>query len=393
MADDRTRRVETILGRRLTRRELLLLAAYGGSAAAAAAFIAACSPAATPSASAATTPAASAPASASAAPSTAAGRTHQDRLRQSQDRTPRGVRGGRRLHPRGIRRRPFGAGVVARRHDLPDRDRGQGQPVRPEPRRARWPASSSLDDKVDLMLVASTPRRPTRSPTSARRTACPASPRSRRGSRASSRRQRRPGRPQAVRLDLPLLLGPRGHHRGLHRHVGPGQHQQDASAGSVPERRRRQRLGRSRRSASPAALADGRLHASSIRAATRTSPRTSRRRSLPSRTANVRDPDRRPDPARLHDLLEAGGAAGLQAEGRVDRQGAALPVLGRGPRRRSARACRPRSGGRPTHPVHVVPDGRDAPRSSPTATRPRPASSGPSRSASPTPCSRWPPTP
>jgi branched-chain amino acid transport system substrate-binding protein len=76
MADDRTRRVETILGHRLTRRELLLLAAYGGSAAAAAAFIAACSPAASPSASAPASVAATAPAgSASPAASTAVGRT------------------------------------------------------------------------------------------------------------------------------------------------------------------------------------------------------------------------------------------------------------------------------------------------------------------------------
>ena len=47
-----------------------------------------------------------------------------------------------------------------------------------------------------------------------------------------------------------------------------------------------------------------------------------------------RDRHRRADPARLHHVLAAGGAAGLQAEGRDGRQGAAVPDLGRsaGPR-------------------------------------------------------------
>ncbi|HEX5013215.1 MAG TPA: ABC transporter substrate-binding protein [Candidatus Limnocylindrales bacterium] len=78
MADERTRHVEAILGRRLTRREVLILAAYGGSAAAAAAFIAACSPAASPSASGAASaaaPSAAASAPASAAATMATGRT------------------------------------------------------------------------------------------------------------------------------------------------------------------------------------------------------------------------------------------------------------------------------------------------------------------------------
>ena len=59
-----------------------------------------------------------------------------------------------------------------------------------------------------------------------------------------------------------------------------------------------------------------------------------------------RDRDRRAHPAGLDDVLEAGGPAGLQAEDRLGRQGAALPALGRGARRPRRRACPPRCGGR-----------------------------------------------
>ncbi len=48
------------------------------------------------------------------------------------------------------------------------------------------------------------------------------------------------------------------------------------------------------------------------------------------KSAKVRDRHRRGDPAGLHHLLEAGAAAGLQAEDRLDRQGAAVPGRGRG---------------------------------------------------------------
>ena len=79
--------------------------------------------------------------------------------------------------------------------------------------------------------------------------------------------------------------------------------------------------------------------------------RTERRRGLLGADRRVqegrrRDPDRRPDPARLHDLLDAGAAAGVRPQDRVGRQGAALPIVGRGPgNRRRRRECRPRSGG------------------------------------------------
>ena len=105
----------------------------------------------------------------------------------------------------------------------------------------------------------------------------------------------------------------------------------------------------------------------------------------------LRDRHRRGAAARLHHLLEAGAAAGLQAEGRLGRQGASCS---RSPSRRWARTattCPRRCGGRRAIP------------SSPRSTaerqaagrrlrRPPPRSSGRSRSASSTRCSRWRPT-
>ena len=44
-----------------------------------------------------------------------------------------------------------------RRRDLSDRGRGQGQPVQSQPRRRGRASELIVDDKIDLMLVASTP--------------------------------------------------------------------------------------------------------------------------------------------------------------------------------------------------------------------------------------------
>jgi branched-chain amino acid transport system substrate-binding protein len=156
MADDRTRRVETILGRRLTRRELLLLAAYGGSAAAAAAFIAACSPAASPSASAPASLAASAPAgSASPAASTAVGRALKigyvspktgplAPFAEADDYIFEGIRAA------------IGAGIV--NGDTTHPIEIVAKDSQSDPNRAAEVAGELItDDAVDLMLVASTP--------------------------------------------------------------------------------------------------------------------------------------------------------------------------------------------------------------------------------------------
>jgi Periplasmic binding protein len=63
---------------------------------------------------------------------------------------------------------------------------------------------------------------------------------------------------------------------------------------------------------------------SPTRAGIRTSPTISRRKSTPSRTP-MRDHHRRRPAARFHDVLEAGAAAGLQAQGGLGRQGDPFP--------------------------------------------------------------------
>ena len=103
------------------------------------------------------------------------------------------------------------------------------------------------------------------------------------------------------------------------------------------------------------------------------------------------DRHRRSDPPGLHDLLDPGAAAGLPAEDRLRRQGAALPVFGRGAgqewRRHVDRALV-----EPVSPVQVVADGTVGGRARSPSARRRPTVSGPSRSASPMRCSRSRPT-
>ena len=80
----------------------------------------------------------------------------------------------------------------------------------------------------------------------------------------------------------------------------------------------------------PPALANS-ATSRSIPAAIRTSPTTSARRSPRSRRISARSLPR-DDTARFHDVLEPGGATGLQAEGRLDRQGDFVPSCGGGTR-------------------------------------------------------------
>ena len=170
-----------------------------------------------------------------------------------------------------------------------------------------------------------------------------------------------PGR--AVRVDLPLLLGPRGRDRGLHRHVGPGRDEQEGRR-PVPQRRRRQRVGRP--GLGFPAAGRGRLHDRRSRAATRTATRTSPRRSRAFKEANARDRHRRPDPARLHDVLAPGQAAGLRPK--VATIGKALLFPSRS--RRSATSARPDDRGlvEPEPPVSSSLTGADRARSWPTPT-------------------------
>ena len=128
-------------------------------------------------------------------------------------------------------------------------------------------------------------------------------------------------RERAVRLDLPLLLGPRGRRSAVPRHVGPGRDEQAGRRRCCPTTPTATpgatRAGFPRRSPKPGTP-------SSTRAGTRTARRTSRRRSRRSRTP-ARDPHRRRHPARLRDVLAAGPAAGLPPQGGDDRQGDAVP--------------------------------------------------------------------
>ena len=146
----------------------------------------------------------------------------QDRLRQPEDGPAGRLRRGRRLRPQGIRR-GHRRRDRQRRHDLPDRDRAKDSQSNPD-RAAEVAGELITDDKVDLMLVESTPE--TTNPVAdvceangvpCMSTVAPWQPCFfGRQARAYTARRR------AVRLDLPLLLGSRGHHRRLPRHVGPG---------------------------------------------------------------------------------------------------------------------------------------------------------------------------
>ena len=61
-----------------------------------------------------------------------------------------------------------------------------------------------------------------------------------------------------------------------------------------------------------------------------------------------RDRHRRRDPAGLHDVLDPGEPAGVQAEGGDGREGDPVPVVGRGARAARAQPLAPKSGGRRT---------------------------------------------
>ena len=153
-------------------------------------------------------------------------------------------------------------------------------------------------------------------------------------------------RPGASTGHVPLLLGPRGRHRRLHQHVEPARRPTRRSAGCSP---------------TTATATPGATRTSASR---RRSPRQGFTLVDPGRYQNLtddfraqiaafkdgerRDRHRRGDPARLHDLLDAGAPAGLQAEGR---HASARRCCSRSRSRRSASsatACPPRSGG--AHP-------------------------------------------
>ena len=172
-------------------------------------------------------------------------------------------------------------------------------------------------------------------------------------------------------------------------HVGQLDDQQEDRR-DVAERRRRQRLGRPE---------DGHADASggppatrsSTPAGTRTAPRTSPPQIGKFKAADCRHPQRRHDPAGLHELLEAGLPAGLQAAVATIAKAllfpSALEALGD-----IGYGLTTEVWWTPQPPVQVVAHRPDAASRSPTPTSRPPASSGRSRSCT-TPCSRSSPTP
>ena len=132
-------------------------------------------------------------------------------------------------------------GVVNPAWSLSDRDPGQGQPVEPEPggrgRRRTHPAGRNRPHgrRRDARELQSRLR-----PVRAQRRAVHLD-----HDAVAALVLRARGRSgQGLPVDLPLLLGHRGHPRGLHQHLEAGRHQQEGRV--VPgQRRRRQRLGRS----------------------------------------------------------------------------------------------------------------------------------------------------
>ena len=147
---------------------------------------------------------------------------------------------------------------------------------------------------------------------------------------------------------------------------------------ALPERRRRQRLGRSSSAASRRRWPRT-ATSSSIRAASRTSTDDFSAPDRRLQEGQRRDRHRRGDPAGYQDLLDPGAPAGLPAQGRDRGQGAALPRRRSRPSASSATACRPRCGGRraipssPRSPAQTAAQLADAYEG---ATK---ASSGPSR--------------
>ena len=168
------------------------------------------------------------------------GPRHQDRPRQPAHRAARRLRRGRQFHHRSGARHPE-EGHPDRRPRLSGPDRIEGQPVERQPRRRG--------------RLRADPERQGRSPDRRRHARHHQSGVRPGGSQRGPLRLhqlsvaavflRPQGRPEeGLHLDLPVLLGPGGRDRGVPRAVGRRADQQGGRR-PVPERRRRQCLGRS----------------------------------------------------------------------------------------------------------------------------------------------------
>ena len=192
-----------------------------------------------------------------------------------------------------------------------------------------------------------------------------------------------------VRLDVPLLLGRRPARRRVHRDVGVRRHEQGGRP-AVRQRPRRQRPRRPRDRASPQVPRPPATRSSTPADSSRC-PTTSRRIISEFKDGEVEIVVGIPLPPDFATFWTQAQAAGLQPEARDDGQGDPVPVG-----RRGARRHRRRPGQRDLvdadAPVRQLADRRSPPRTCPTSTRRRPASSGRSSSASCTRCSSTPST-
>ena len=186
----------------------------------------------------------------------AAADARQDWLRLAADRPAGAVRRGRQVGHRSADADAFKDGLTigGKKYDVQIIVKDSQS----NPNRAGEVANDLiLKDKVDLMLVCrhARNRQPGQRCVRGERGAVHLD----RGAVAAVvlRPQGRSG--EGLQLDLSLLLGPRRRHRRLHQHVASGADQQGGRR-PVPQRRRRQRLGRQASSASRGARAEG-LHA------------------------------------------------------------------------------------------------------------------------------------
>ena len=146
--------------------------------------------------------------------------------------------------------------------------------------------------------------------------------------RPAGQSRRRPASLEALQLRLSLLLGAGGRHRCLHQHVEPGRDQQDRSAPCFPTTATATPGVTSRWASRPCSRRQGYKLVDPGRYQNLTDNFSAQITAF--KNAQCRDRHRRGAAAGFHDVLEAGAAAGLQAEGGLRRQGNPVPGGGRG---------------------------------------------------------------
>ena len=162
--------------------------------------------------------------------------------------------------------------------------------------------------------------------------------------RPAGQSRRRPASLETLQLRLPLLLGPGGRDRRLHQHVGPARRPTRSVGGAVPQRRRRQRLGRQEVGFPPVLDKQGYKLVDPGRYQNLTDNFSAQITAF--KNAQCRDRHRRGAAARLHHVLEAGDCSRASSRRRPP---SARPSCSRWRWRRSARTATtspPRCGGR-----------------------------------------------